>query len=302
MKRKLAIFFIALIFIAGVAVMSYPLVSSIINNISSRNDAEEYVKTTKQMSTEETLKMFEEAKEYNQSLTNNVIITDPFDYESYQKIGANYEKALNVDGNGLIGYIEVPKINVYLPIYHGTSDDVLKKGAGHLQNTSLPVGGESTHAIISAHTAFPGETFFDYLTDMQEGDEFYVHVLDRILKYEVDDVSVILPTETEALRITTGEDYVTLLTCTPYSVNTHRLLVRGTRVEYDDSTYITSGATLASFGSDGIFLLGVKIPYIVAGLIIVGFVAGVVIFVIFALRRSNKKKKQKHLETVGDGE
>lgn len=302
MKRKLAIFFIALIFIAGVAVMSYPLVSSIINNISSRNHAEEYVKTTKQMSTEETLKMFEEAKEYNQSLTNNVIITDPFDYESYQKIGANYEKALNVDGNGLIGYIEVPKINVYLPIYHGTSDDVLKKGAGHLQNTSLPVGGESTHAIISAHTAFPGETFFDYLTDMQEGDEFYVHVLDRILKYEVDDVSVILPTETEALRITTGEDYVTLLTCTPYSVNTHRLLVRGTRVEYDDSTYITSGATLASFGSDGIFLLGVKIPYIVAGLIIVGFVAGVVIFVIFALRRSNKKKKQKHLETVGDGE
>ena len=171
-----------------------------------------------------------------------------------------------------------------------------------MQNTSLPVGGESTHAIISAHTAFPGETFFDYLTDMQEGDEFYVHVLDRILKYEVDDVSVILPTETEALRITTGEDYVTLLTCTPYSVNTHRLLVRGTRVEYDDSTYITSGATLASFGSDGIFLLGVKIPYIVAGLIIVGFVAGVVIFVIFALRRSNKKKKQKHLETVGDGE
>ena len=302
MKRKLAIFFIALIFIAGVAVMSYPLVSSIINNISSRNHAEEYVKTTKQMSTEETLKMFEEAKEYNQSLTNNVIITDPFDYESYQKIGANYEKALNVDGNGLIGYIEVPKINVYLPIYHGTSDDVLKKGAGHLQNTSLPVGGESTHAIISAHTAFPGETFFDYLTDMQEGDEFYVHVLDRILKYEVDDVSVILPTETEALRITTGEDYVTLLTCTPYSVNTHRLLVRGTRVEYDDSTYITSGATLASFGSDGIFLLGVKIPYIVAGLIIVGFVAGVVIFVIFALRRSNKKKKQKHLETVGDCE
>ena len=302
MKRKLAIFFIALIFIAGVAVMSYPLVSSIINNISSRNHAEEYVKTTKQMSTEETLKMLEEAKEYNQSLTNNVIITDPFDYESYQKIGANYEKALNVDGNGLIGYIEVPKINVYLPIYHGTSDDVLKKGAGHLQNTSLPVGGESTHAIISAHTAFPGETFFDYLTDMQEGDEFYVHVLDRILKYEVDDVSVILPTETEALRITTGEDYVTLLTCTPYSVNTHRLLVRGTRVEYDDSTYITSGATLASFGSDGIFLLGVKIPYIVAGLIIVGFVAGVVIFVIFALRRSNKKKKQKHLETVGDGE
>ena len=125
MKRKIAIVFIALIFIAGVFVMSYPLISSIINNISSRNHAEEYTKTTKLMSTEETLKLFEEANQYNQSLTNNVIITDPFDYESYQKIGANYENALNVDKNGLIGYIEVPKINVYLPIYHGTSDEVL---------------------------------------------------------------------------------------------------------------------------------------------------------------------------------
>ena len=185
MKRRIATIFIVLIFLAGVAVMSYPLVSSIINNISNRSYAEEYTKTTKQMSTQETLKMFEEADKYNKSLTNNVIITDPFDYESYRKIGANYENALNVDGKGLIGYIEVPKINVYLPIYHGTSDEVLSEGAGHLQNTSLPVGGESTHSIISAHTAFPGETFFDYLTDMEEGDEFYVHVLDRILKYEV---------------------------------------------------------------------------------------------------------------------
>lgn len=301
MKRKVAIFFIVLIFLSGIAVMSYPLVSSIINNISSRSYAEEYTKTTKLMSSEETLKMFEKAYEYNDSLTNNVIITDPFDYESYQKIGANYEKALNVDGNGLIGYIEVPKINVYLPIYHGTSDEVLSKGAGHVQNTSFPIGGESTHAIISAHTAYPGETFFDYLTDMAEGDEFYVHVLDRVLKYQVDKISVILPTETDALRISTGEDYVTLLTCTPYSVNTHRLLVRGTRVEYDDSTYITSGATLASFGSDGIFLLGIKIPYVVAGSIIAGFVVLVIIIVVVAVRRSNKKK-QKHLEKNKDGD
>ena len=207
MKRRIATIFIVLIFLAGVAVMSYPLVSSIINNISNRSYAEEYTKTTKQMSTQETLKMFEEADKYNKSLTNNVIITDPFDYESYRKIGANYENALNVDGKGLIGYIEVPKINVYLPIYHGTSDEVLSEGAGHLQNTSLPVGGESTHSIISAHTAFPGETFFDYLTDMEEGDEFYVHVLDRILKYEVDNISVILPTETDALRVVNGDEF-----------------------------------------------------------------------------------------------
>lgn len=307
MKRKLAIFGIILIFVAGIGVMSYPLVSSVINNIESRNHVEEYTKTTKQMSSEETLEMFKRAEEYNHSLTNNVIITDPFDEKAYKKIGANYEKALNVDGNGLIGYIDIPKINVYLPIYHGTTDKILAKGAGHLQNTSLPVGGESTHSVISAHTAYPGETFFDYLTDMQEGDEFYIHVLDRVLKYEVDIIKVVLPEETDDLRVIRGEDHVTLLTCTPYSINTHRLLVRGKRVAYDDSKYITTGASAASFGGDGIFFLGYKIPYPVAALIVVGFVALVVIIVIISLRRSKKKKRytdnnKEHITETQDGD
>lgn len=291
MKRKLAIFGIILIFVAGIGIMSYPLVSSVINNIDSRNHVEEYTKTTKQMSSEETLEKFKQAEKYNHSLTNNVIITDPFDEKAYKKIGENYENALNVDGNGLIGYIDIPKINVYLPIYHGTTEKILAKGAGHLQNTSLPVGGESTHSVISAHTAYPGETFFDYLTDMQEGDEFYVHVLDRVLKYEVDSIKVVLPEETDDLRVIRGEDHVTLLTCTPYSINTHRLLVRGKRVAYDDSKYITTGASAASFGDDGIFFLGYKIPYWAAALIVVGFVALVVIAVIISLRRSKKKKR-----------
>ena len=307
MKRKLAIFGIILIFVAGIGVMSYPLVSSVINNIDSRNHVEEYTKTTKQMSSEETLEIFRQAEEYNHSLTNNVIITDPFDEKAYKKIGANYEKVLNVDGNGLIGYIDIPKINVYLPIYHGTTDKILAKGAGHLQNTSLPVGGESTHSVISAHTAYPGETFFDYLTDMQEGDEFYVHVLDRVLKYEVDSIKVVLPEETDYLRVIRGEDHVTLLTCTPYSINTHRLLVRGKRVAYDDSKYITTGASAASFGGDGIFFLGYKIPYPVAALIVVGFVALVVIIVIISLRRSKKKKRytdnnKEHITETQDGD
>lgn len=307
MKRKLAIFGIILIFVAGIGVMSYPLVSSVINNIESRNHVEEYTKTTKQMSSEETLEMFKRAEEYNHSLTNNVIITDPFDEKAYKKIGANYEKALNVDGNGLIGYIDIPKINVYLPIYHGTTDKILAKGAGHLQNTSLPVGGESTHSVISAHTAYPGETFFDYLTDMQEGDEFYVHVLDRVLKYEVDSIKVVLPEKTDDLRVIRGEDHVTLLTCTPYSINTHRLLVRGKRVAYDDSKYITTGASAASFGDNGIFFLGYKIPYWASALIVVVFVALVAIIVIISLRRSKKKKRytdnnKEHITETQDGD
>lgn len=291
MRRKLAILGIVLIFVAGIGVMSYPLVSSVINNLASRSNVAEYKNITQQMSSKETLDMIEKAQRYNNSLTNNVIITDPFDSEAYEKIGDSYENALNVDGNGLIGYIDVPKINVYLPIYHGTSESILSRGAGHLMNTSLPIGGESTHSVISAHTAFPGETFFDYLTDMKEGDEFFVHILDRVLKYEVDSIKVVLPEETDDLRIINGEDYVTLLTCTPYSINTHRLLVRGKRVAYDPNAQLESPISVASFGDDGIFFLGFKIPYWTAAVVIAAFVAITVAIVLICLRRSRRKNR-----------
>jgi len=289
MKRKLSILLIVLIFVAGIGIMSYPLVSSAINNYVSRSRVKEYTDRVAQMPSEKTQKMFEEATKYNNSLSNNMIITDPFDEKAFQKIGANYEKTLNIDDNGLIGYIDVPKINVYLPIYHGTSEEILSKGAGHLQNTSLPVGGASTHSVISAHSGFPGETFFDYLTDMKVGDEFYVHILDRTLKYEVDQIEVVLPSEINSLRIVDGEDLVTLLTCTPYGVNTHRLLVRGKHVAYDDTKYVETGVSLAKFDNGYIFFLGYKIPYAVAIGIIVGFVAFVVFVVVFLLKRKKKK-------------
>lgn len=291
MKKRLPVFFIILIFVAGVCVLCYPLVSSVINNFDSRSHAEEYSETIKQNSSEENLALIKSAQEYNQSLNNHMVITDPFDAEQFEKIGADYESALNVDGNGLIGYIDIPKINVYLAIYHGTSSAVLDKYAGHVQNTSLPVGGESTHAVISAHTGFPGNTFFDYLTDMTEGDEFYIHVADRTLKYEVDQIKVVLPEEMEDLRIVKGEDYVTLLTCTPYGANTHRLLVRGTRVEYDDSEYITTGASVISF-QDYLYLLGCKIPYWAAGTFIGAVIVGIIVLVI-VVRHKSKKTEQK---------
>ena len=289
MKRKLSILLIVLIFVAGIGIMSYPLVSSAINNYVSRSRVKEYTDRVAQMPSEKTQKMFEEAAKYNNSLSNNMIITDPFDEKTFQKIGANYEKTLNIDDNGLIGYIDVPKINVYLPIYHGTSEEILSKGAGHLQNTSLPVGGASTHSVISAHSGYPGETFFDYLTDMKVGDEFYVHILDRTLKYEVDQIEVVLPSEINSLRIVDGEDLVTLLTCTPYGVNTHRLLVRGKHVAYDDTKYVETGVSLAKLDNGYIFFLGYKIPYEVAIGIIVGFVALVVFVVVFLLKRKKKK-------------
>lgn len=289
MKKRLPIIGIVLVLLAGIGVLSYPLISSVINNFASRSQAEEYTKTVKLMPSEQSEKMIEEARRYNASLSNNLIITDPFDQEQYQKISEEYESVLNVDDSGLIGYIDIPCINVYLPIYHGTDEHILAKGAGHVQNTSLPVGGESTHSVISAHSAYPGETFFDYLTDMKEGNEFYVHILDRTLKYEVDQIKVILPEETDDLRIIEGGDYVTLLTCTPYSINTHRLLVRGTRVEYDDSEYITTGASVISF-QDYLYLLGYKIPYWAAGTFIGAVIVGIIVLIVVLRRKSRKKQ------------
>lgn len=300
MKKKLPIIAIILIFLIGMGVLCYPLVSSVINNIASRSGANEYKNIVSSMSDEYTEEMFEKAKKYNDSLTNNVIITDPFDEEAYRKIGAFYQDSLNVNGQGLIGYIDIPKINVYLPIYHGTSAEVINHSAGHLQNTSLPIGGESTHSVISAHSAYPGETFFDYLTDMEIGDVFYVRVLDRVLKYEVDQIKVVLPEVTQDLRIIRGEDHVTLLTCTPYSINSHRLLVRGKRVENTDEN-ILSGSSAFAINNDYIFFLGYKIPFWVAGIAIAVIVGVIATVVIIALKRGKKKKAKHTSDSVAGG-
>lgn len=299
MKRKLAVFGIILIFLIGIGIMSYPIASSVINNFVSRSRVNEYSETVAQIPDERTQELISEAETYNHGVLNNVVLTDPFDQQAFEKIRDDYENVLRIDDTGLMGYIDIPKINVYLPIYHGTDSKVLSKGAGHVQNTSLPVGGKSTHSVISAHSAYPGETFFDYLVDMNEGDEFYVHILNRTLKYQVDQIKVILPEEINDLRIVDGEDYITLLTCTPYSVNTHRLLVRGKRVDYDDTKYVQSGVSLASFDNANLFFLGYKIPYWVAATVIIVFIAVVALVVIFILKRSSKKQRKAGDERSG---
>lgn len=287
MKRKLALTAILLIFLTGVGILSYPLISSVVNNIAARNNASAYMEKAKTMDTGEIDKLFEDADEYNRSLTSSVVLTDPFDEAMYEKIGAHYKETFNTDERGLIGYIEVPKINVYMPIYHGTSKETLELGAGHLENTSLPIGGRSTHSVISAHSNFPGETFFNYLTDVEEGDEFYIHVLNKTLKYKVDRIKVVLPSDTSDLYVENGKDYVTLLTCTPFAVNTHRLLVRGERVEYNPEK-TESAVKSISTADSGFYFVGYKISYIIAAVLIVGFVAVtlmVVAFIVVVRRR-----------------
>lgn len=288
MKRVLPLILVIVIFLAGIGMLSYPLISSVINNIAARQQADFYVEMTKEADTSEIDAMFEKAQSYNDSL-HKVILTDPFDAESYGQIGEGYTESLDIDGNGLIGYVDIPKINVYLPIYHGTSLEILQKGAGHLEQTSLPIGGKGSHSVISAHSAFPGETFFDYLTDMEIGDEFYIHVLDRTLKYVVDDINVVLPEDVSKLYIDEDKDYVTLLTCTPYSVNTHRLLVRGVRAEYQAPQHPKRQSLTVNQEQGSVFFLGYKLSYLTIGLFIGGFLLAVALIIVLFVVLGKKK-------------
>ena len=294
MKRNLPLILVLLVFLVGVGVLAYPLVSSMVNNAETREAAREYIRQAQELDVSETEKIFAKAQEYNDSL-HRVILTDPFDEASYGEIGKDYTECLNMDSNGLIGYVEIPKIDVYLPIYHGTSLEVLSMGAGHLEHTSLPIGGEGSHSVISAHSAWPGQTFFDYLETLEKGDEFYIHVVNRVLKYEVDQIDVVTPEDTSKLHVFTGRDLVTLLTCTPYSVNTHRLLVRGTRVPYEPDPADGDTGLHTTRREGYLSILGYQIPYTTAILCGAGFLlfVGFIVFLIVRMnRRSSKKKKE----------
>lgn len=185
-----------------------------------------------QLRIQELQKAYQAAVEYNENLLGN-IVADPFNAAaSSQATNSDYQTQLSVGGE-IMATLEVPAIDLKLPIYHGTSDEVLKKGAGHLPQTSLPVGGESTHAVITGHTGMPAAKLFSDLNKMQVGDRFYIYVLGKTLTYKVDKIYVIEPDDTKSLRVYEGKDYVTLITCTPFGVNSHRLLVRGIRITDD---------------------------------------------------------------------
>ena len=216
----------------GTCLAVYPFVSNFIYEKSQEDMILEMDET--EIDDSEIEREKEAADAYNRYLLEeNIILTDPFDPEAFAKdLEMGYEDILNTYGNGLMGYLEVPAINLSLGIYHGTSADVLKNGVGHLENTSLPVGGKNTHAVLSAHTGLSDKKLFTDLVLLEEGDMFYIHVLDEVLAYKVDQIAVVEPEDTSLLYVVSDEDLVTLVTCTPYGVNSHRLLVRGTRVPY----------------------------------------------------------------------
>lgn len=230
-KEKLIIFLFILMIVLGLGIILFPLISNQVNKVQYQKVIGTYDDTIVQNSETENNQMLMGARKYNSSISTTDII-DVFQ-NPVQTNSTEYLSILNVDDNGMMGYISVPKIDVRIPIYHGTSSDILQKGVGHLEGSSFPVGGESTHTILSAHRGLPSSRLFTDLDQLEEGDIFYIYVLNEVLAYQVDQILVTEPSETEALKIVDGKDYVTLVTCTPYAINTHRLLVRGERIEYN---------------------------------------------------------------------
>ena len=222
--------------ILGIGLLFYPWISNYLFERNSNSSISTYDKKVKDLSKDEYDSLLADAKEYNKDLVKSkVVLTDPFDDKQIPSF--SYSHLLNISGNGIMGYIEIPSISVKLPIYHGTSQDVLEKGIGHLGNSSLPIGGKSTHSILTGHTGLSNARLFTDLTELKINDLFFITVLDKKIAYKVDNISVVLPEDTAKLKIQKGKDYVTLVTCTPYGINSHRLLVRGIRTNYSEQDY-----------------------------------------------------------------
>jgi len=219
---------------ASIVMMFYPWISNFVNQHQADITVDNYKKKEKSLSEEQKEEMWKKAQMYNADLAKNQVeLTDPFvESKSAIKSGLIYNNLLNIDKSGMMCYLEIPCINVNLPVFHGTAASTLERGIGHLEGSSLPVGGKSTHAVLTGHTGLNNAKLFTDLTEVKEGDLFFLHTLGKDLAYRVIEIEVVLPEETQDLLIRKGKDLVTLITCTPYGVNSHRLFVTGIRTKY----------------------------------------------------------------------
>ena len=277
-----------LFILIGTIIFLYPTVS---NYLAEKNQVEiirEYEEMVVQIDENQINEEMQKAKTYNENLSGEPV-HDPFVAGSGYALPENYTEVLNLSEDGVMAYIEIPKISVYLPIYHGTSNEVLEKGVGHIQSTSIPIGGISTHSVLTGHTGLPSAELFTRLDELDIGDIFYIHVLNEVLTYKIYETKVILPDEIDELQITSGRDLVTLVTCTPYGVNTHRLLVKAERTEYEE--YVTDEKEINTDNSNSenkeeknYYIEGIKIGISI-------FIAIIIIMTIIFII---KKKKSKH--------
>lgn len=252
-KDKWTVIFI-IIFIIGLSVMLYPTIADQWNKLHQSRAIADYENVVSDMKEEDFEKQWQEAENYNEKIKTNTFSGDVFSQEEKNMRGTEYWSVLNVGDNGIMGYVSIPKIEQKIPIYHGTSDAVLQVGAGHIMGTRLPIGGEGNHSVLAAHRGLPSAKLFTDIDQLKSGDKFYIHILDKVLAYQVDQIFPMIEKDDiealqDALKNEEGQDYVTLFTCTPYGVNSHRLLVRGHRVAYhgeDDETSTMSDNMLQS--------------------------------------------------------
>ncbi len=238
MKKTLINLCFGLLFLIGFGILAYPTVSDQWNTYRQSRLISTYEKTIEHMEPEDYTREWEAARSFNQTFEKNNLYGDAFLEGEEDLTKTEYWNVLNMAGDGVMGYLSIPKINIRLSLYHGTGDDVLQTGVGHLNGTKLPIGGESTHSVLAAHRGLPSARLFTDIDQLYRGDRFYIRILDETLAYEVDQILPMVDKDDtealeEALQIVEGEDHVTLFTCTPYGVNSHRLLVRGVRVPYE---------------------------------------------------------------------
>lgn len=240
MKKHISTLLLIAVFLIGLSLLLYPTLSDYWNSFHQSRAITSYAEQVSNLNQDEYEKLWADATQYNASLSER---SNAFTLTEEQK--KQYEQLLNLGGTGEMGYIEIPSIKVALPIYHGTEDSVLQHAIGHLEWSSLPVGGKGSHCVLSGHRGLPSAKLFTNLDKLTEGDTFILRVLDEVLTYEVDQILIVEPQDVDALRIIDGGDYCTLVTCTPYGINTHRLLVRGHRVENTEeahTVYVTADA------------------------------------------------------------
>jgi len=288
MKRKISGILFGLMFLLGFAILIYPTVSNQWNTYRQNQLISSYEELIGKMAEEDFTKEWEKANAFNDTIIHNNIFGDVFGENGDDIKNTEYWQILNVGNDGVMGYVSIPKINVKLSIYHGTADDVLQTGIGHLNGTKLPIGGESTHSVLAAHRGLPSARLFTDIDQLERGDMFYIHVLDETLAYQVDQILDMVDkddneTLQKALQIEEGQDYVTLFTCTPYGVNSHRLLVRGTRVTYNGEEEIESTAAESMLKS----IQNYYMIYLILGL-------SVTLLVILLMKFLIKPGKKKH--------
>ena len=290
MKRKVILILTAVMgFVLALGIALYPMVSTIYNEQHQSKIHTQFLQQVEDTDDSKLQEALQHARAYNAALAG-VLSDDTFSETSLLGASEDYDAQLNVTGRGIMGYVSVPKINVTLPIYHGTDSGTLERGIGHLLGTSLPVGGDSTHSVLTAHSGMASQRMFSDLPQLKEGDVFYLEVLNETLAYQVDQIKTVLPHDTTYLGIEAEQDLCTLVTCTPFGVNSHRLLVRGHRIPYEEAETIIQQQEQADVKTSSTW----QNEYIKGIAIGLGFVVFflIIFLIIWLLRRCRREKKK----------